>query len=82
VTGGGTIPGPGEVSLAHHGVLLLMNCPEFRRSVLEVLRQRLEDGQVTIARASMALTFPAGCGRGQRRSLHSGTRGRLEQGGV
>lgn len=57
--GGGTFPRPGEVSFAHHGVLFLDELPEFKKNVLEVMRQPMEDYKVTISRSKMSLEFPA-----------------------
>lgn len=59
LVGGGSTPRPGEVSLAHNGVLFLDELPEFRRNVLETLRQPLEDGHVTLARARVSLRYPS-----------------------
>src|SRR5688572_24059677 len=59
LVGGGNPPSPGEISLSHNGVLFLDELPEFQRRTLEVLRQPLEEGTVTISRALHATTFPA-----------------------
>ena len=59
LVGGGSFPQPGEISLAHNGVLFLDELPEFKRSALEVMRQPLEERKVSISRAKSAVEFPA-----------------------
>ena len=60
LAGGGSVPRPGEISLAHNGVLFLDELPEFRRDALELLRQPMEDGRVTVSRVAASATFPCG----------------------
>ncbi|HBI04532.1 MAG TPA: hypothetical protein DDY49_10950, partial [Paenibacillaceae bacterium] len=59
LTGGGAIPHPGELSLAHHGVLFLDELPEFSRSVLEIIRQPIEEGKIIIIRNGIRMIFPS-----------------------